>query len=57
MTDHTLLPFFKYNLLLESLLAEATEREGQLRRQLRRRMTGNLRGNWKKSSWKTSWMS
>ncbi len=34
MTDHTLLPFFKYNLLLESLLAEAAEREGQLRRQL-----------------------
>ena len=34
MTDHTLLPFFKYNLLLESLLAESTERESQLRQQL-----------------------
>ena len=32
MTDRTMLQFFKYNLILEALLAESTERESQLRR-------------------------
>ena len=34
MTDRTMLQFFKYNLILEALLAESTERESQLRQQL-----------------------
>ena len=34
MTDRTMLQFFKYNLILEALLAEFTERESQLRQQL-----------------------
>ena len=34
MTDRTILQFFKYNLILEALLAESTERESQLRQQL-----------------------
>lgn len=31
MTDRTMLQFFKYNLILEALLAESAERESQLR--------------------------
>ena len=57
MTDHTLLPFFKYNLLLESLLAEAAEREGQLRRQLSAADDREFAWELEKSRWKTSWMS
>lgn len=34
MTDRTMLQFFKYNLILEALLAESTKRESQLRQQL-----------------------
>lgn len=34
MTDRTMLQFFKYNLILEALLAESSERESQLRQQL-----------------------
>ncbi len=34
MTDRSMLQFFKYNLILEALLAESTERESQLRQQL-----------------------
>lgn len=34
MTDRTMLQFFKYNLILEALLAESAERESQLRQQL-----------------------
>ena len=34
MTDRTMLQFFKYNLILEALLAESPKRESQLRQQL-----------------------